>query len=810
MVDEYKVSLTMQRDLELKLEFFRAMNRILKDKNVSNSLSGYLMHDIDLKDLRPGENMKIHAVLFSSQTFRVIELLDDENCIESAEKRLAHVVRAIAKLIKNKITVEGVIVFPRKVRQPTSIMRHDNSVLHQDELAKLFIGFSKTSTVSKQVTEDVKVALATMFQISYYEQCHAKSEQEAICRAAQKLFLQRPETDIKSFTQTHFNSIKLTDIQNCIKDDLLAGNAIVWGGYGTGKSVAVVAAIRDSIERYTKLVKENRTKQEDFKILFLSAQNLLSDKDLTLSPFLLMIEKWVREICEDIGCHNDLQIINYTQFLNLDINFPMQIKARNKREVLLSLYLLKKRDLEILKSKAFLYNFDIIVLEETHAIDSNFITNFVSSLKRASTGNERDSKVWITSNTEKFDLNLPGFSLSPKLHVNPDNLRNTPAVVKLAEAINTNIGPERYPSTALPVSSIKCQMDSTYGFEPNGKKRLRKITEEVRQWKKWLSDAQLLLIDCESSRLYEELKAEGICFKRLEDKYEISEPLLLCSSDPIEAVVAGAEWHVLMIHITAKTLNSIEMIKLFSKRIISRATTKVLIFSDRDLNLTKVETSYLKSDQNNDLTVEFADNIPVGNVETTPVELPDEYNCLNAPACNLFTLGNNSVNHLLTKETDCSDDICNLIKSFEEFRSEMTTASNQKFTDYAGYNFTQIRVLDDSLTNESENIYLVHGQENSFVVQFNCENPSSCQVVQARDVFENLWKVRLPAYCGSNLVSPRKTENVTRITKLLYLLQPKIVSSENNKSGVISVSAEEADQFAKKGKNFLFSLVLNV
>ena len=815
IVDHYETSLTTQRDLdtELMLDFSGAIIKILEEKNnviveEGNrlcSLSGYLMFDVDLKDLRPGENMKIHAMLFSSQMVRVIEVLDDENCLESAEKHLTRLTRAIATFVKDKVPVKGVIVFPRTLRQPTSFMTSENLLLYKDELEKVFMGFYDTFPVSDHITEDVKAALAEMFQICYFNQCHPRSKEQAFRRAAQRLFLQRPEEVIKDCAQIDFNLIKLTDIQTGIKDKLLVGNTLVWGGYGMGKSVAIVAAVKELIEKYKKLVKEKASKQTDFKILFLSAQGLLSDKDLPSSPFLLMIEKWVREVCEDIGCDGDLDILSHTLFVNRSINFAMQTQTRNrnKQDVIFCSYLLKRDDFKILTTSGqLLCNFDIIVLEETNAIESSLITDFASCFKREFTINQKNPKVWMTSNTEKPNFNLPGFTVSPKSHVTPYNFRNTPAIFKLADAINSNIGPERYPSTVLPASLIKCQIGLTYEFESDAQKRLGKIIKEVKKWKQMLKNSSLLLIDCEDASLYQELVNENICFKTYKDKYDINELLVLHHLDPIEAVVAGAEWQVIIMHITAKTMNSIDVIKLFSKRIISRATIKIVIFSDRYLDITKIENSNLTDDENSDCIKESIDKIQYENFEEKQIELSSEYNHYNGTAMNTDTLSNNSAERFVSTESEFSDDVGNAIKNFEKFYSNMTS-SDEKFKRYEGYTFIQIRHLDDSLRHESNDTYLVHWRDKACVVQLNCDDLNSCKVVQSRSLLENMWNVKLPAYCGGNLVSPCNTENVIRISKLLDLLQPKILSLENNRSGIISIKAEEADEFTKHGKNAL-------
>ena len=97
--------------------------------------------------------------------------------------------------------------------------------------------------------------------------------------------------------------------------------------------------------------------------------------------------------------------------------------------------------------------------------------------------------------------------------------------------------------------------------------------------------SSLLFIDCEESILPEYLRNVGVPISVYGDKFENGKALFLKHSDPIEAIVAGAEWHVLVVHIKMETMNSMEVVKGFNKRIISRATTKVVIFSDRRMAL---------------------------------------------------------------------------------------------------------------------------------------------------------------------------------------------------------------------------------
>ena len=792
IVDQYNTSQTLERmtDIKLKLEFFHSINKILEDEHEFNNLSSYLMFDFDL-DLRPGDDMHVHAALFSRQLIRIIQLIDGENHIEESERKIKRIIRAVSVYIDNKIPVEGVIILSREAKVPSSIVSSDIPVLYKNELTKLFKNFAPASSALCNITSEVKNALNKMLRISFFAQDHPKTKEEATCRAAQRLFIQSAEQKITKFSQIDFNLIKLTDAQNSIKKDLLAGNALVWGGYGIGKSVSVVAAAKDCIQQYKRTVKQGP--KTNFKMLFLSAQGFLSDVNLKLSPYLLMMEKWTKEVCVDLGYDDDLQIINYTNFLDVDINFAMKGTCTRKKDVIFISYLLKLTDIKILKENPVLFNnFDIIVLEEIHAVNSNIIEEIVGSFESGMITNKRKSKFWVTSNSEREGLNLSGFVVSPNSHIEVDNLRNVPSVVKLAEAINNDVGPERYPSTTFPMPSIKCHVKAVYDYEGDDEKRLIKIVQEAEKWKKWLKKSSLLVIDCETSNLLEKLKiatkTETIEMKTYKDEYHIGEPLFLQLSDPIEAVVAGAEWHVLIIHIKLNTMNSIEMTRLISKRVISRATTKVFIFSDRNLNLSSTEDIVeepvgIESKRSNDSSS--------GSVETISERKVSHRSHMNFPTTAF-------VDSLESSQDQFQGVIIDLIQHIKEVHHRITS-SDEQYLRYKGFDFTKMKYLDYSLKNQNDNIYVVLGERKGFILQL--DSNVSDNINRAQAVLESVFEVRLPAYCDSKLALACEEQNLSCISKLFHLLQPKDLPSKVllSNSGFDSVGEEEANQFSRKG-----------
>ena len=443
-----------------------------------------------------------------------------------------------------------------------------------------------------------------MLELSYFKPNHPKTKKDAISRAGLRLQCQVPFSKITEYAQICFNSIQLTDIQKDIRDKLSEGNSILRGSYGVGKSVAIISAIKELIKEF---MKENAT-NKNIKILFISAQSLLTSEDLQISPFLCMVQNWIEEISKPFGLENP-QILSYTKFLNKEkgIADVMRTRTSSHEGVIFYSYLLKHKDLDHLNtatspptspatSQATLPitslsdKFDVIVLEETHAFKSRMMQELVEAFEIAARkeSKEKNFKVWMCSNAEILDAEsgtCESFKIIPSKEKNKEtmNLRNTHAIAKLAEAINTDIAPERYPSLPMPTPAFKCNIPTDYKYEPDDNKRLRKIVKRAKSWERLLSKSPLLIIDCEDSGLQYELQNEDLPVNMNTHKFEPGGLLFLKHSDPVEAIVAGAEWHLMIIHIKLETMHSINGAKLFNKRVISRATTKVIIFSDRKI-----------------------------------------------------------------------------------------------------------------------------------------------------------------------------------------------------------------------------------
>ena len=239
-------------EVKLKLEFLRNIQD-LKKQNEPDTLNGYLLLDFDLAGLDLRDDLPIHAALLSKDRIKIIELADDDkHCIDGVEKRLEDRIRAIKTYIGHVIPVTVVIVFPNKARVPPSAMSSDDdsiSILYKDELVYL-ITPSKPCQISNEISTDTKIALAKMLQFGYLKVQHPDTEEEAVWQAVQRFCCQRHGSKIEVYTQITFNSIKLTEIQELIKNDLLNGSTLLWGGYGIGKTVAIVATIKELIKQY--------------------------------------------------------------------------------------------------------------------------------------------------------------------------------------------------------------------------------------------------------------------------------------------------------------------------------------------------------------------------------------------------------------------------------------------------------------------------------------------------------------------------------------------------------------------------------
>ena len=820
IAEQYNTSLTIERmsKVKLKLEFLNNIDETLRDETFRDSFKGYLLFDVDLKHLRPGEELHVDAALFSDHLFQIYELVDndDEDSLKQAYTKLERVVGSLKEYINDKVPIKGAVVLPNKSRLSTSIMSVDNSLFYKDELEQSLRTDSQDSTLSSMVNPDFKIALAKMLDIGFFRQGHPETKEEAIYQASQRCYMQRLDEQIARFSQIDFNQIKLTDTQSSIKDDLLSGNALVWGGYCIGKSVSIISALSESLKRHQCLVRHDRTRKTGFKILFLSAQSLLSSKKLTLSPFLLIMEKWMKE------AHTNIQVINYTHFLHLDIYHALKTKTLNEDVALFCSYLLKATDLDILMDNlSLLNNFNIIVLEETHALDLCKIKDLIKYFEKGTELQESsERKLWITSNAETLDSVLKDLiKISPKKDVQVENLRNIPAVAKLGEAINNAFGPERYPSTDLPMSSIKCHINVTYEYEWNDEERINKIVSLGNKWKPLIEalSSSILFIDCEDSNLLEKLQTEGTGAKIYGENYRIGEPLFLRYSDPIEAIVAGAEWHVLILHIKIHTMNSIQMIQMFNKRIISRSTTKIYIFSDKDLDMGSLVDADIKGDEDVHTGIEVSNNVEQESSDRIEIICSNELGNHHSDDINPEgedTYNVNIRNSVSTEIMSSVDFLQGLDGHLMQYLQKIhEKKQNGKVSHFEGYDVTQLKHLPLEIASGSGilNIYLIQGQGKAFIVNLNLCPQAKDEVIEAQSLLKHVWKILLPCYSGHILVSGCKQKHVrksiTRISQLFYLLQLKALS-EDNRSGYLSISAEETDQFAENGKIKLLPILL--
>ena len=251
------------------------------------------------------------------------------------------------------------------------------------------------------------------------------------------------------------------------------------------------------------------------------------------------------------------------------------------------------------------------------------------------------------------------------------------------------------------------------------------------------------------------------------------------------------------------------MTQLFNKRIISRATTKIYIFSDgsvmkgqigdADISSKKVRKNVVK----NYSEVERIGLYDLSNGSSDDIMLQER---------DLYSVSTENSVHTATREIrsvrrryleDIDDSL------MEQIQKKHMERSNEQISHFDGWDITQIGniyiyiyIYKVFLTNESQNIYLVIGQGKAFIVHLNSGYEAENEVKKAKSHFEHVFGIQLPTYCGRILVSRCEQKNFTsaRISKLIHLLQPNISFLEGNDSGSICIHAEETNRFAKEGK----------
>ena len=371
--EKFNISEKCRADVKIQQRFFAAV-RSLKDKK---ELHGYFLLNCDFSPIESDDPLEIQVVFISKDVIKVIELAseDTEENVKNLERQLDDRIEAINIQIDNqshkKIPVEGMIIFPCKGR-PDSCAENVYTVLYQNELMtelkmKLITPQQFLERTS-QVMADVKITIARLISFNMLKWHYAKSEEEAIYEVAIWLCGHSDDKNITVFTRMPFNSIKLTEPQKILVSDLTDMNehgcTILSGPYGIGKSVVIVRAIKELFESNSNL-----------KVLFMSAQSFLSDAELKFSPFLTMIEDWIAGLYEP-NSEKYVKVRRHTDQRKLEIEYlATEAKSSDKR-VTFSSYLLKHTDLEALhNAKLTLEMFDIIVLEETNAIDLSEIKN---------------------------------------------------------------------------------------------------------------------------------------------------------------------------------------------------------------------------------------------------------------------------------------------------------------------------------------------------------------------------------------------------------------------------------------------------
>ena len=723
-------------DVELMQRFFT----VVRSLKTQNKLCGYFLFNFDFSGAERDDPLEVKAAFVSKDVIKIIELVDAEENIEVAQQDLVERIEDVKYLIDSEIPVEGVIVFSST--GPGSLTEADtlHGILYVNELNADRLTEAMLSHQSSLVgsSGDVKKAMARLL---YHPISHGpKCKEEAICEFGMWLFYQS-DNDTSEITRISYNSIKLTEDQKGLLEDLLElcehQCTILSGAYGVGKTVVIVSAIKELIIQNSEL-----------KFLFISAQSLLCEEDLQFSPFLEMVEKWIAGLFRNN--ERNVNIYKHTDQLRLSID-SLEAKAGDKGITFTS-YLLKHSDLRaLLNGELEPENFNVIILEETHGLDLHEIEKLTTSFSHL-----KKPKVWISSNSNCLKTLSSCRTLPKKGRDELRNLRNTPEIVEHAEKLELLLIPERYPSKTMLATTTASGLGVDCIFEIDNEKRIERIVELAENWD-WIPNSDLLFIDTENSSLFEKLQENDILVYRYNEGYQLDKFLFLNRSDPIEAVVTGAEWHVLIVHARAKTLNAIEAVEVFSKRIVSRATTKLYLFLDFELSDMNTEVFKVHSDSK----VQREVNVTVKSEE---VEVPKDNR--------EDRFGKSHKDRNVNKAMEVST----LIDHIEK---ECKTANftQKKTFIYRQYRFVRIQHLPDpSLMSMEEDIYLVdvQAQEEAFVLQITSDgHHHETNVITAKEGVKFLTGESLPAYCNGKLECSGSTENYANVSKWLDLLDEK-------------------------------------
>ena len=628
---------------------------VLEMEALSDPPPGYHMSDIDISSYCPENDYQTDAIFLGKDyaiVFEVKNYARIEDAIKEGKRQLPERVNAVKNISGGKILVEGALVVPF-IDKPACPPVSSFHILFKEDLdpyslSKWISSISSSVDLGSSVTDTKKEdALTKLLMRTLWPKGYSITTEEYVYQQFQRISLQRGNR-YQLCDHPTFNSIEFTDSQCKAAKSMQNRNSVLIGAYGTGKLVTVVRALQ---HRVKKAIKEG----SQMRVIFISAQEFLKDcryKRLHYSRFLETAKQWIKEAL--VG--EEYLINHYTDDLS---NF---LYDTSSHKIIIQLCMLSS---QLLKTWCNIQNMaqylrsvhqkhsdvhdssespcnqqvperpDVIILDETSALSEANMKNLFKCLIDADQiqGGQQGSKsqvVWITSSFDfaevhkKYpDLRKLNFQT---ISLGTDTVRNTLEVVALSEGVQSQLIPERYPSCPMTAGKIHEGIPVMYYSKKDDNLRVKEIVKITGKWL-CVPRHQLLIIDCENNRtLFDALTINSVAVCQY-PHYRGQDDIFLflrAGDDPVEAIVAGGEWAVIVLHCKRQTFFSRTSICTVTKRIFSRASAAVYLFSDEsiDLKASLVELQVDK-EESSQQSVELSDSVVVrkqSDVQTASYE----------------------------------------------------------------------------------------------------------------------------------------------------------------------------------------------
>ena len=725
--------------------------------DLDNCPRGYFISDTNLGDCHPDDDLQLDAIFISPDSIVAFEVKDYDNVEEAVAKAMDQLdkrLKAIDQLVHKKIPVFGAIALPFtdicwKVSTATKSGYSVRILFKQDLQRDIFSGYLKQWEGKSSVSEEDKEnALAKTLLFTFLGECYPTSEEEFIHLEAQKIFLRRNRNYKGSFLIPSFNSITLTpeQIKNA-KDmsDMQSGVAVINGPYGSGKTITVIKAIQNRVKPGVKL-----------NILFLSAQMAFNSiKILHYSPFL----ETVKGLIEEALFSYEYVITGYNE------NF---ISHEGKKPISIKLSLLTgctSRSLENLTEHWENDDKNIVILDETNALTDDEMEKFVTYFQKHNT------LTWVTSNLGDSDLSQK-YSIFKNcrfksIHTNANSIRNTSEIISFANQVETIIAPERFPSGKMLRSNTPEGIPISHCYEEEDSSRIESLIFTIKRWLKVPSfkPSQLLVVNAENDEnVLFELKKAKLPFQEYSSHVDGNAFLFLQehSKDPIESIVAGGEWEVMIFYCSHQTITSNKATHLFNKRIISRVTTKLYLFSNYPVEQSSSgKGAHLPSSEDEQESSVSKNDEP--SIKVEKVHNQDKVFMQNIEQQEVSSQTMNE--HFLV---------------FEALEKRIKTIKSKHYHHLLivnGYRMINFEVFDNEKRND---VWLTQELGTPHNIYLFTTNGLSATLQDARGYFTENYNVRLPLLYGSSPLSNKNAEEslenckekVARLSTLLDTFAP--------------------------------------